>query len=262
MRSFHAVVGAVLAVGTAACGTPTEPNQETHPPVVSAITVAELGPETVRVAWTTDQPAMGTLLIYAAEAVPVKTSQGESLSTQHVMSVAGLRPRTAYTFTVVARNTRGEVTLSTPQAFTTPDFAPGAESELQATLFHVLEYQYPDNWWHSYAPRLAVTETHGVGPAIVTEIRISVNGLMGTATYPTSKCVEAGEQNRSLLSEYFGSYELEMEFGGRPSGSASAVITYHDRAGAKATLTVTGPVIPGPPPTTSTVGTATWGCRP
>ena len=133
------------------------------------------------------------------------------------------------------------------------------EATLTVASFTVFEYQYSNGAW-IYAPRLEVMETQGRSEAVVTQMMFTIPGLGRIPPYNTNKCVAPGEQ-RALLLEFYGDYEFEISGSARATGgSASVVVQYYDGAGRAGTLTASGPITPGQPPTTYSGGRPTWGC--
>ena len=122
-----------------------------------------------------------------------------------------------------------ELPTSPTQAQTSPatPVAPAGspEATLTAVSFTVFEYQYGNGPW-TYAPRLEVMETQNKSEALVTQMTFTVSGLGRIPPYNTNKCVAPGEQ-RALLLEFYGDYELEISGSTRATGgSASVVVQY------------------------------------
>jgi hypothetical protein len=103
---------------------------DTTPPVISGIQVSSLSQTSVRISWTTNEPAdrqveYGTTASYGAS-TPLDTS----LSTSHAVVLSGLLPATTYHFRVKSRDAAGNLAVSANQTFTTADTVPPVISAL------------------------------------------------------------------------------------------------------------------------------------
>ncbi|HYE58470.1 MAG TPA: fibronectin type III domain-containing protein, partial [Rhodothermales bacterium] len=106
-------------------------------PVISGVT-ATPGPDNARLAWTTDKAAKGALTVTGGGTT--KTVSETTFGTAHSLTVTGLQPSTAYTYTITAR--AQDADPSTPGAdasvsgtFTTTarDVTPPVISNVQVT---------------------------------------------------------------------------------------------------------------------------------
>jgi hypothetical protein len=137
-----------------------------------------------------------------------------------------------------------------------------ASSSLTIASFSVIEFQYaPDNRWF-YAPQIEVIETSGVASATVTKMSFAIPGLGQSPLFSTSKCVAPGQQI-ALLHEVYGDFEFTIDnptVGRASPGNATVNLTFVDPQGRGATITATGPIVPGQLPSSYSNPPLSWSC--
>jgi hypothetical protein len=94
------------------------PDGDATAPSLSAVSTSATA-TTATVRWLTDEPATGAVDHRRQGTASWTRVEHANLSTDHVITLNGLRPRTKYEFRVTSRDGAGNTTTSTTQHFTT-----------------------------------------------------------------------------------------------------------------------------------------------
>jgi len=260
-------IGALFLVVTA-CDTPARPDATPIPATslrpssiqIASLSVTDVSSESATISWTTNVPTDGLLSLYrsASDASPSNTVRQTSLSISHTMYLHDLASGFQYFFSVRS-GTATEAISSELNSFTTLAIPTGpTSSNLIATAVSVIEFDGGGRWY--YAPLITVRETTGSATATVIKIDFQIPGLGRAPAIQTSKCIMPAEE-RSLLNETYGDYEMTIHGSGRSTGgTATGSITYLDGAGHQSVLSVSAPITSGPPFPGSYSGSQKWSC--
>jgi hypothetical protein len=94
------------------------PDGDATAPMLSAVSMSAAA-TSATVRWRTDEPATGAVEYRRRGAASWSRVEHENLSTDHVITLNGLRPRTKYEFRVASRDGAGNTATSLTQPFTT-----------------------------------------------------------------------------------------------------------------------------------------------
>ncbi|MBI4492659.1 MAG: DUF4082 domain-containing protein [Chloroflexi bacterium] len=122
-------------IGTAAPVAVTVANNDTTPPVISAVAASNVSATGATITWTTDEPATSQVEYGTTTAYGSSTTRDPTLATSHSQTLANLAAGTAYHYRVISQDGAGNVATSADFAFTTAaaDTTPPAISNVQAT---------------------------------------------------------------------------------------------------------------------------------
>lgn len=106
---------------------------DTAPPAINAVSATSLSGTSVRITWTTNEPADRQVEYGLTMAYGSATPVDPTLSTSHAVVLSGLQPATTYHFRVRSRDAAGNLAISADQTFTTADTVPPIISGLTVT---------------------------------------------------------------------------------------------------------------------------------
>jgi uncharacterized repeat protein (TIGR02543 family) len=93
------------------------PGGDITPPIVSSVAASNITNTTADIAWTTDEPSDSQV---DYEASPGElTPLDSTMVTQHLVKLTDLNPATLYHYTVMSRDSSGNLTISAESTFTT-----------------------------------------------------------------------------------------------------------------------------------------------
>ena len=90
-----------------------------HAPVISGVSTDSAGTSTARIIWKTDVPSSGELRYGTTTAYEMTDGGHHALLTDHVHTLSGLIPDTAYHLQIIVRDVFGNETIYQDQSFTT-----------------------------------------------------------------------------------------------------------------------------------------------
>src|SRR5439155_18799928 len=105
-------------ITTSATVTVTVNNDLTRP-VLSAVTVSSIGPDTATIAWTTDEPADSQVEYGLTTAYGSASALDTSRVTAHAVTLNGLTAGTLYHYRVKSKDAAGNLAVSADAVFTT-----------------------------------------------------------------------------------------------------------------------------------------------
>ena len=120
--------------------TPTPTPVDTTPPVISGVSVTNITPFAADVNWTTNEPADGQVSFCTSllSACTNNTPVVSVLTTNHVINLSGLVPKTAYYITIKSKDASGNLRTMTSSFTTltsiTPTPTPTPPSGINATF--------------------------------------------------------------------------------------------------------------------------------
>ena len=126
VRSLNASGGEVSS--TLSCATPAKDVVtvgktivevgDVTPPLIASLVIKDIKATAATIAWTTDEAA-DSLVKYGVTMNYGGLAGSEEMTTDHVVTVSGLNPKTSYNFKVMSADQRGNRAYSGDQSFTT-----------------------------------------------------------------------------------------------------------------------------------------------
>ena len=112
-----------------------EMTAETDTTPAELVSVAEISvePDSVTVAWTTDELIYGLIEYGTTSAYGSQTAEGTIAMMGHEQTISGLRPETTYYYRIRMRDEAGNISYSAPRSFATAP-APQAADEASPTI--------------------------------------------------------------------------------------------------------------------------------
>ena len=93
---------------------------DTAPPVISQVTISDLGTSSVVISWTTDEPATSQVEYGTDTEYGLMSEEDATLTTEHSVTLTDLSSKTEYHFRVKSTDDVGNEGVSEDDIFTTP----------------------------------------------------------------------------------------------------------------------------------------------
>ncbi|MCL6519568.1 MAG: fibronectin type III domain-containing protein [Armatimonadetes bacterium] len=99
--------------------TASQPQTDTTPPVISGVSVTNIGPNSATITWTTNENATSVVEYGTTTSYGTTISNETVLSTSHNITLTGLQPSTTYHYRVQSKDSAGNNAVSADYTFTT-----------------------------------------------------------------------------------------------------------------------------------------------
>ncbi len=205
-----------------------ELQSDTTPPVISSVVATPLNGTSVRITWTTNEPAdrqveYGTTVSYGNV-----TAVDTTLSTTHAVVLSGLQPATTYHFRVRSRDAAGNAAVSADYTFATADTVPPLISGL--TVINVSETSATITWTTSEPAdsqvEYGLTTSYGLQTPPDTRLTVThtvlIGGLQPGTVYHCRARSRDGAGNLALSADLvFQTQQVPLSSQSRPGGLTS-----------------------------------------
>ena len=116
--------------------------RDTTPPVIQSVSLSDMKEKSTTITWQTDEPATSQVKICSSDAC-TSTEPDKSLVVNHSATLAELKPKTGYHFTVISRDKSGnEATLEIELITPPPPYVPPPISAVE--VGHEIGKRAPD----------------------------------------------------------------------------------------------------------------------
>jgi len=250
----------------------TQAPADTTPPVISNIRVQNATPSTIRIVWSTDEPASSSLEYGMTQGYGFTTPTDNNLTGTHIVDIQGLSPFTTYNFRVHSSDAASNAAVSADNIFTTSNASPVISSftatpsngvaPLTATLSaaasdtdgSVVQYEWDfdgdGNFDQNTGATSSVLYTYNNVGNFKPLVKITDNGGASTISQPATVTVSsAGNQPPTIssinLSSASGAAPLQNTINVSASDPDGAITQYEwdfDGNGTMDTITTTVPV--------------------